>query len=233
MRIRPPIRRRIATTRWTRALVLGATACAVLALSAAPAHADTVGGLVDTVQTTVDTVQDTLDGAVQGGHDAVDDAVSTAHDTVGGTVPPGTDEPAPDPSTPQGPAPGGGTNGSGAGHDSGGGHHSGAGHDSGAAGARTPAGGQALDDDAGPTLVERPGADPAPTGPDATAGGGSGSLLDGPLTPPRGPTEPGGQRFATAPTRFALSLLVAAIAVVVLFHAGALWLRMTDQPSSR
>jgi hypothetical protein len=229
MRITPPIRRRTATTRRTKALVLGATACALLALSAGPAHADTVGDLADTVQTTagtaVDTVQDTVDGAVQGGHDAVDDAVDAAHDTVGGTVPPGTDEPAPDPSTPEGPAPGGGTNGSGAGH------HSGAGHDSEAAGSRAPAGGQVVDDAAGPALVERPGADPAPADPNATGGGGS--LLDGSLTPPRGPTEPGAQGFGTAPTRFALTLLVAAIAVVVLFHAGALWLRMTDQPSGR
>jgi hypothetical protein len=229
MRITSPTRMRTFTSPWTRALVLAGTACALMALSAGPAHADIVGDLVNTVQTTVgatvDTAHDPLDDAVEGGHDAVDDVVSVAHDTVGGAVPPGRDEPAPDPSTHEGPTPGPGTNGSGAGH------HSGAGRDSGGAESRATAGRQAAGDVAGPSLVERPGVDPAPAGPNATGGGGS--LLDGSLTPPRGPTEPGSRGFGAAPTRFAVTLLVAALAVVVLFHAGALWLRMTDQPSGR
>jgi hypothetical protein len=212
-----------------RALVLGATTCALLVLAAGPAHADTVGDLVDTVQstvdTTVDTVESTLDGTVDTVHDAVGTTVTAVHDTVGGAVHPGTDEPAPDPTTPEGPAAGGGTSGSGGGQGSGGGHASGptATH-----GTVTPPAAAGV---TGPALLERSSTDTAPADPTATGTGGS--LLDGSLTPPRGPTEPGAPGFGTAQTRFALSLLVAAIAVLVLFHAGALWLRMADQPSSR
>jgi hypothetical protein len=221
MRITSHPRRRSSTALPVRALVLGATTAALLLLTTGAAHADPVSDVLDTVQGTVDTVQGTLDDTVdpvQGTvNDTVTHTVDTVQGTVGGSGNPGTDEPAPDPTTPEDPTSGGGTTGPGGGH----GHEATGSHsaDQGSPSVVIAA--------AGPPKLESIGDNGTAADPIATGVGGG---LNGSLTPPRGPAGPAWPGFGTTEGRIALGLLVAAIAVFVLFHAAALWLRIADQP---
>ncbi len=212
MRITSHPRRRSSTALPVRALVLGATTAALLLLTTGAAHADPVGDVLDTVQGTLDDTVDTVQGTLD---ETVSQTVDTVTGTVGGSVHPGTDEP--DPTTPEDPTSGGGTPGSdgGHGHEPTGSHSAGQGSPSVVV---VPAGQAQLESTGGDGVA----ADPIVTG----VGGG----LNGSLTPPRGPAGPVWPGFGTTEGRIALGLLVAAIAVFVLFHAAALWLRMADQP---
>jgi hypothetical protein len=217
-------RRRSSTALSIRALVLGATTAALLLLTTGAAHADPVSDVLDTVQgtldDTVDTVQGTLDDTVdtvQGTvNDTVTNTVDTVQGTVGGSEHPGTDDPAPDPTTPEDPTSGGGATGSDGGH----GHEATGSHSA-------DQGSPSVVIAAGPPKLESTGGDGTAVDPSATDVGGG---LSGSLTPPRGPAGPAWPGFGTTGGRIALSLLVAVIAVLVLFHAVALWLRMAGQP---
>jgi hypothetical protein len=244
MRNRPPHRRGSTTTpRPLRAFALAAATGAFLVPGIGAAHAaevvpdppartpsvaSTIGDVLDTVTDTVDDTLDTVDDTVDTVDGTVSDTVDTVDETVDGTVDgvrdavddatnPGGDEPpapAPDPPAPGDPATGGGGHGSGGGNGSGGGPNP---------GPRAPS------DVAGSGQLAATGGDGASI--DTTQTG----LDSGPAvtirTPvvPADPADPGGFGSDTAHGRFAIGLLAAAIAVLVLFHAAALWLRIANE----
>jgi hypothetical protein len=234
MRRRARRRREASARPLIRALVLGAAAGAILFLPGVPARADVIG---DTVTTVGDAADGTLDGAAAGLEETVEDlgdAAATVGDPVndvGGTVEDTVDpvvDVVDDPvigdggdTAPEPPAPDTSQDGPG---------RSGSGADGRARpGADGPPrfGSSAQPEPFGEGIsTMRPGpVDDGRTSSSAAFVQDSAAVDDALSNAP----EAGGPSFVTTSGGFALGIVAAVIGVFLLFHAAALWLRISGE----